>query len=753
MQTNVHLRNAEIAKSVIEDYLPPKGRIEIDELNYCTHQLVNSVKNIQSGIPLSMSSLFANYTLANFISQFHIRFDLNGTLIPVNYIGFLLSGSGNGKDSSINAQEQALEKGYNAIDHYRKEAEIARAKRQALEQEGDEAVWKQFYKQPLPLANSLSTVEGIISRLNKFKRDGIGMSSIVVSELGSELSTNPNIVDNIRLLSELYDSGNKKSKAIKDYERQDQEVKGMGMCALFVGSEDNIVMDRTISMKFKTEFITKLARRVHFVYPLKQEFNEAIVEYKDFNDMQIKNEQYRMIGNEARAAIGHIVDDVADFWLDKEIKTLRIDPKAMEIYDAYKIYCTSLGSGFDFVHKSVMLEQTHRHWKTLKLAGVYAALRKSELIEVEDLRESIYFSEKIAHYLEDYENYASKEPYELMFDFLENNPSVSLNLHELKKRGYITSVSNYENKAKELAEMANSYAGAKGTIIYEKNSISFKPFEESGDHTTSWIEVSGSKQERAIKCHSGYATKKVAFNKLEKLVTNDTAYSPFKFEDGKRSNNNIISGASWVALDVDNTETSIYEMHDIMQDYNHIICTTSDRENIYKYRILLEFNKIVDLQPTKWKAFGRELAKELGIEIDMATFTKSQIMFGYKNSLVLSSFVGERYDVSNCIKLAMQNVVEKKAPTITQSRKLLDTPLETFRYAFDAKDGEGSLMLYRAFKHARDLGASLEETTRLIYDINGYWENPLDEERLEKTILTQIRRTYDADVSKRQARY
>ena len=85
------------------------------------------------------------------------------------------------------------------------------------------------------------------------------------------------MTDNIRLISELFDSGDKKSKAIKDSERQDAEVKGMGMNALFVGSEENIILDKAISSKFKLEFITKFARRSIVVYPIKREFEECII--------------------------------------------------------------------------------------------------------------------------------------------------------------------------------------------------------------------------------------------------------------------------------------------------------------------------------------------------------------------------------------------------------------------------------------------------------------------------------------------
>ena len=100
MVNNIHLQNAEIARDVIKDFLPGSNSMEFDRLNYCVQQLVNCTKNIQSGIPLSMSTLFANFTLSNFISQFQVRINFDGSAIPTNMIGFLLSGSGVGLSNS-----------------------------------------------------------------------------------------------------------------------------------------------------------------------------------------------------------------------------------------------------------------------------------------------------------------------------------------------------------------------------------------------------------------------------------------------------------------------------------------------------------------------------------------------------------------------------------------------------------------------------------------------------------------------------
>jgi hypothetical protein len=217
--------------------------------------------------------------------------------------------------------------------------------------------------------------------------------------------------------------------------------------------------------------------------------------------------------------------------------------------------------------------------------------------------------------------------------------------------------------------------------------------------------------------------------------------------DGKRSNDNIISGATWVALDVDDSDIDMYEMHDIIGDYTHHIATTSDSSNPYKFRVILEFNNVVDLPVREWKVFGKCLGNELGINIDPATFTKSQIMFGYKDSKILSNIEGEAYDVSNCVKNAKNSVEEsfkRKQPlTKTQARKALDDPLTTFSYAFRDDVPARSLALYRMWKHCKDLGGSADDCEKLMYDLNyNFWTNPISDERF-KSYIKQMERAYE----------
>ena len=96
MKTNPHLKNSGIVREHIDHLLPEDGPIDFKKLNIHVQYLVNCSKDMSSGIPLSMSSIIAQYTMANFISQFQYKFKLGNSKIPTDMVGFLLAGSGNG---------------------------------------------------------------------------------------------------------------------------------------------------------------------------------------------------------------------------------------------------------------------------------------------------------------------------------------------------------------------------------------------------------------------------------------------------------------------------------------------------------------------------------------------------------------------------------------------------------------------------------------------------------------------------------
>ena len=180
-------------------------------LNKYAMYLANS---LDKDIPLSMRLNIANYSLASFVSHFHTKIIVDDSLIPTNFIGFTLAQSGSAKTSSINKLERALGSGYHIIDEYRKELAETQAKERARVNDEDDN-WQRYMKKLNPLFNSISTEAGMIKRLNQFKEEGIGMPSLFVDEIATELQCNPDIIPNIKLVSELFDVGNKKTELVE----------------------------------------------------------------------------------------------------------------------------------------------------------------------------------------------------------------------------------------------------------------------------------------------------------------------------------------------------------------------------------------------------------------------------------------------------------------------------------------------------------------------------------------------------------
>jgi hypothetical protein len=177
-------------------------------------------------------------------------------------------------------------------------------------------------------------------------------------------------------------------------------------------------------------------------------------------------------------------------------------------------------------------------------------------------------------------------------------------------------------------------------------------------------------------------------------------------------------------------------------DINHHVALSSDPNNDYKFRVLIELDSVVELSPIAWKHFYLAIADDLAIKAD--PLPQSQIFFSYADRPVLSHLDAEPLAVRDYVMTANEKALAKSEPAkITSSAKqaLLDNPLSTFAYAYEAPFGSGSRNLIRAAMHAKDLGAGTDYVQNLLSDINSWWEAPMEPSRFEK-ILSQAARMF-----------
>ena len=159
-------------------------------------------------IPYRMKIALAISEIMLFTSQFRINIKhWNGSSIPINSIMFCIAKSGASKDSSLKAARKCFTEAYDIINKYRKQSAIDRAIQKATEAGNDIpdkfAGYKDYYIAPNPLFIAISTPEGFIQHLNDLSEDKLGAGYIYSGEIGSELSTNSNITETIKLIAEL----------------------------------------------------------------------------------------------------------------------------------------------------------------------------------------------------------------------------------------------------------------------------------------------------------------------------------------------------------------------------------------------------------------------------------------------------------------------------------------------------------------------------------------------------------------------
>ena len=244
-------------------------------------------------------------------------------------------------------------------------------------------------------------------------------------------------------------------------------------------------------------------------------------------------------------------------------------------------------------------------------------------------------------------------------------------------------------------------------------------------------------------CASGYEYHETKFYELTALLEENAAYSPFQFKNGVRGKDNIISGAKFVVLDVDKSTLTDKEAHLLLLEYNHHIARTSDPDNEYKFRVLIELDAVVDVDDRMWGVFLEEIGLLTGLVVDV--LPRSQIYFSFANRRVFTQLEGEQMEIKPLLDRAAIRLRDKPKPAkemaVAVKKQHLDDPRTTFDFAFMAEQGERSRLLYRALKYAGDIGADEEYIINLAKEINNYWVTPIAESRLKNTLIDPILRS------------
>lgn len=576
--------------------------------------------------------------------------------------------------------------------------------------------------------------------------------------MGDELATNANMLEIIKTIAETYDTGDKESVYTKGKEFRSKEIKSVALSSLFVGSPTYLLYDPSVRKKFLIAFGSKLARRSYFCY-IPEEIEEPT--YSSISEMKEAKKRLRDDSLRAREKMSAGVVALTEHQLQKKNELLQLSEEVFDLFETYKRYNYEVAKTTNHKHPLSKLVREHLQWKALKLAGAFAIFRMSDTVEAKDYIYAIRFCESLDTDMSNFEAELVKEQYELFADYMQSisvDGKSDISIHDLKKLGYITGTGSPIARIKELVFLTSSY-DKKGIYTYTDQGISYEQVKPTNhiqlsflpvDNTPIFKSIEGG-DSKEIEKAKGYVastangplqTADIDFKTLANMLTKDYAYSPFLYRDNKRGKDNVISGTKFVVLDVDKSDITASEAHFILQDINHHIALSSDASNEFKFRILIELDAVVDLPPQTWKYFFLSVAESLSLNVD--PLPQSQLFFSYSGRDVLSVTDKSPLPVRDHVMLANDKAntktpVIEKALTNPQKQALLSDELSTFDFAFECTEN-GSLNLIRAAKYAKDLGMPKEEIIELMHRINDYWMYPMDDTRLQNTIISQIQR-------------
>jgi hypothetical protein len=726
----------------------------------------------ETNIPEKVKITIALSHLTNFAGQFRRNLELwDGTPVPINSISFIFLGSGGGKDLCNGAIKKCFSDAYKHINEVLEEETKAEAISLATKAGEDSPNLPQVYNDYLtpipPLRTSITTGPGLVQLANDVSKLPLGSTFVYSGEFADELAHNANTTENIKILSEVYDLGNKEATYNKGIESRAGEINGASMSALFVSSPDQLLYDENTRKRFMVAFSSKLARRSWLAFHPEDVPAESFSSSKKLIAHVFETEKRSQV---ARDKTKLLVEDITNFGLETNNTLITLSDDIFGTFTIYKRYNYELVSKLPNKESIYALIRTHLQWKALKLAGALAFMDRSDVVELEHYVEAIRFCELLDRDMEAFETVLNKSPHEQFADYAKTTvvlhddsslPYSVITAHELKKRGFLTGVT--KTKLQELVSLATGYnLDGVYTLHNNETSIRYEPIVKTDELVVSFKPIDNSRLNKAIldneptevvskikqsiasTTSTGLVTEESTFSELIYLLQGDYAYSPFKFTNGTRGKDNVVGGTKWLVLDVDKSSLSYEEVHFMLSDINHHVALSSDPANEYKFRVLIELDATVELPNVDWKIFYSLIANDLAIVVD--PLPQSQIFFSYAGRPTLSVTDATPLAVRPYLITTSETLVTKAKPTASLSTKqqsaLLQDSLETFHYAFNAENGSGSRNLIRAAYHSQHLGASLDETLTLLQDVSNYWTVPMEESRLDK-ILSQVRRFYD----------
>jgi hypothetical protein len=656
--------------------------------------------------------------------------------IPCNVYALALATSGYGKGHSVSIVENEFLKPFRkrfmddtfhiiAEKHLWDIANDRAARNGTDQQEEFDKADKEFKGAgAMPFTFDSGTVPAVKQLRHKLLMANCGAINLQIDEIGSNLIGQTDV---LTVFLELYDQGMVKQKLVKNTadNQRNEEVDGKTPTnTLLFGTPSKLLDGGQTEDQFYSFLDTGYARRCIF--------GMGMTHKKASESLSAAEIYHNLVNPTNTAAINqwaahfHALADPAMFGWRMKVE----DDVAIKLLE-YKIACERAAEALPEHEDIRKAELSHRYFKALKLAGIYAFIDKSNEVEEEHLLQAILLVEESGAAFQAILN--REKAYVKLAKYIADvgTEVTHADLHEALP--FYKSSNQARN---EMMTLATAW-GYKKHIIIKKSfvdGIEFFKGEKLAETDLNQMVVSYSDH-----WAYNYLGEKVPFDQLH-LMTQAPGihWANHHFRNGHRSEENAIAGFNMIAIDVDGG-VSLDTVHDLMKDYKFLTYTTKrhDPNGEHRFRLILPINYYLELDGEEYKEFMNAVMIWLPFTTDESANQRAKKWEAFDGGTYHYNMGGEVLDALDFIPKTSRGEAHRAQ---FQSLQSLDNLERWFAQRIATGNRNNNMIKYALA--LVDNGMSLIEVTRQVHAFNQKMNSPLTATEIDSTVLITVAKRF-----------
>lgn len=649
--------------------------------------------------------------------------------LPINIYSIALATSGFGKGHSVSLMEEVIsgfrEKFTNGAFEEIAEKSIFDMAIQIAGAKGSDELEEQklletdFKRQGhAPFIFDSGTGPAVKQLRYKLLLAKAGAINFQMDEIGSNLVANAEVLN---ILLELYDLGRIKTKLVKntvDNERGMDIVGETPANVLMFGTTSKLFDGSKTEEEFFSFLETGYARRCFFGIGSPEAFTGTIDPKQVYDGLVSKNRSMAM-----------------EMWRKKLTKFADVQYYGRKIdvpedvgveLIAYRLFCEGLAAAMPEHEVVRKAEISHRYFKTLKLAGVYAFLDDSSEITMSNLYQAVRVAEESGT---SFQTLLRRERnFVRLAKYIAEAPDNLTHADLVEDLPYYPSSTT---PRREIMDLAMAWSVGNHVVI-KKNVISgVEFFSGSTLQETDLNKLSFSHSDHFA---SNYHPEKQPFDFLPKLLgAPGRHWSNHQFDKEHRSEDNVLKGFNTLVVDVDGGIT-LEAVQELMKGYNFITATTKRHTaETNRFRLIMPTNYVLHLDKSDYREFMNSFLLWLPFDSDEAANQRSKKWMTLEGSEIYSHKGPNLVNVLPFIpKTKQNNEYVKQVADLGR----LDHLERWFLNNMEVGSRNNNLLNFAMM--LKDAGMGYDELSKKVHELNTASTNPLKKDEVNSTVLKSV---------------